>query len=137
MIKKYFTPQEANKRLPLVKQIVGDILAKARQLKSAMAGANASSQKGAHEKILAEMNRLVDELESLGCFYKDWNFEKGLVDFPAIIDGQEVLLCWHSDEPDVRWYHGFEDGFAGRRAIPEHLLNDATQEVRQDSGQTT
>lgn len=132
MFQKHFTPQEANKRLPLVKQIVGDILAKARQLRSVMAGANAASEKEAYEKILAQMNRLIDELESLGCFYKDWNFEKGLVDFPAIIDGQEVLLCWHSDEPDVRWYHGIEEGFGGRRSIPEHLLNDATKKTRQD-----
>mgnify|MGYP001560278517 CR=1 FL=1 len=136
MNKKYFTPQEVNKRLPLVKQIVGDILVRAGQLKSVMAGANASSPKGAHEKILAQMNGLIDELESLGCSYKDWNFEKGLVDFPAIIDGQEVLLCWHSDEPDVRWYHGVEDGFAGRRAVPEHLLNDAVEKARQDTSQT-
>ena len=133
MNKKYFTPQEANKRLPLVKQIVGDILAKARQLKAAMAGANASSQKGAYEKTLTQMNGLIDELESLGCFYKDWNFEKGLVDFPAIIDGQEVLLCWHSDEPDVRWYHGIEEGFSGRRQIPDELLHEPSKTVNADS----
>ena len=133
MFQKHFTPQEANKRLPLVKQIVGDILAKARQLRSVMAGANAASEKEAYEKILAQMNRLIDELESLGCFYKDWNFEKGLVDFPAIIDGQEVLLCWHSDEPDVRWYHGIEEGFGGRRQIPDELLNTSTKTVSADS----
>jgi hypothetical protein len=133
MMKKYFTPHEANKRLPLVKQIVGDILAKAGQLKSAMAGVNESSQKGAYEKILARMNGLIDELESLGCFYKDWNFEKGLVDFPAIIDGQEVMLCWHSDEPDVRWYHGIEEGFGGRRQIPDELLHEPSKTVSADS----
>ena len=133
MFQKHFTPQEANKRLPLVKQIVGDILAKARQLRSVMAGANASSQKEAYEKTLAQMNGLIDELENLGCFYKDWNFEKGLVDFPAIIDGQEVLLCWHSDEPDVRWYHGIEEGFGGRRQIPDELLNISTKTVGADS----
>ena len=62
------------------------------------------------------------ELEQVGCFYKDWNFTLGLVDFPAIIAGKEVLLCWRSDEPEVRFYHTQEDGYTGRRPIPEELL---------------
>ncbi len=122
MPKKHFTPQEANKTLPLVKQIVGDILDKARDVKSLMASGINSSNSGRHQKLIAQMDDLIDELESLGCFYKDWNFEKGLVDFPAVIDGKEVLLCWHSDEPDVRFYHGIQDGFTGRQPIAEHLL---------------
>lgn len=123
MFKKHFTPQEANKRLPLVKQIVGDILEKAKDLKAIVAASPGPSQKEAYERTYAQVNALIDELESLGCFYKDWNFDKGLVDFPALIDGQEVLLCWHCDEQDIRWYHGIEDGFQGRKAIPEELLN--------------
>ena len=63
------------------------------------------------------------ELEEIGCFYKDWNFTIGLVDFPAIIDGKEVLLCWRSDEDDILYYHGFEDGYAGRKEIPDKYLN--------------
>ena len=133
MFQKHFTPQEANKRLPLIKQIVGDILVKAGELKAFTAYGDGPSQQRPYDKTLEQMGLLIDELEALGCFYKDWNFEKGLVDFPALIDGQEVLLCWHSDEPDVRWYHGIEDGFPGRRLIPEHLLNDATKKTHQDS----
>ena len=67
-------------------------------------------------------NALLDEFEQLGCFYKDWNFEFGLVDFPAIIDGEEVFLCWKSDEETLGWYHPVEEGFSARKAIPEHLL---------------
>lgn len=74
------------------------------------------------------MQALFDELEELGCFYRDWNFEKGLVDFPAIIDGQEVLLCWRSDEPELLYYHDYAAGFAGRKPIPrEYLDDDPTQ----------
>ena len=72
-----------------------------------------------------EIESLMAELEHLGCFYKDWNFEIGLVDFPAIIEGEEALLCWRSDEPEILWYHGIEDGYAGRRPLPaEWLLGD-------------
>lgn len=122
MIKKFFTPQEANKRLPLVKQIVKDILVKGSELKAIMAAGDGPEQKRDYDRTMAKVNALVDELEVLGCFYKDWNFEKGLVDFPSIIDGKEVMLCWHGDETDVRWFHGIEDGYQGRQMIPDELL---------------
>ena len=71
-----------------------------------------------------EIEALMKELEDLGCFYKDWNFEIGLVDFPALIQGEEVFLCWRSDEKNIRWYHPVEEGYAGRKLIPENLLEE-------------
>ena len=72
--------------------------------------------------LQAQIELLMMELEDLGCFYKDWNFQIGLVDFPAVIDGKEILLCWRSDEEKLQWYHGLDDGYAGRKLIPEKLL---------------
>ncbi len=71
--------------------------------------------------LQAELAELFAELERIGCSYKDWGFDLGLVDFPAVIEGHEVLLCWRSDEPRVGWYHAPEAGFAGRCAIPARL----------------
>lgn len=122
MDKKNFTPQEANKRLPLVKKIVSDILAKGAELKQIVISNEDVKEHSEYKKVMAQVNVLVDELESLGCFYKDWSFEKGLVDFPSVIDGREVMLCWQGDEPDVRWYHGVDTGYQGRSPIPEELL---------------
>ena len=136
MFKKYFTPQEANQRLPLVKQIVGDILARARAAKDLVASGVGPSNRKQHEKLLREVEDLIEELQDLGCFYKDWNFEHGLVDFPAKIDGKEVLLCWRSDEADVCWYHSIEDGFPGRCRIPEHFLLDLEKFVKVDPTKT-
>ena len=62
------------------------------------------------------------ELEELGCYFKDWDFKVGLVDFPAKIEGEEVFLCWKSDEETLGWYHPIEGGFQERKPIPEHLL---------------
>ncbi len=106
MVEKFFTPKEANESLPLVKKIVDEILLNARQAP------------GNVERIKFLMN----QLEDMGCFYKDWNFEIGLVDFPAIIHGQQALLCWRSDEPQVEWFHGYEDGYAGRRRVTRELI---------------
>jgi hypothetical protein len=41
-----------------------------------------------------------------------------LVDFPATLNGEAVLLCWLEGEHELRWYHKPEHGFAGRRVIP-------------------
>ena len=60
----------------------------------------------------------------MGCFYKDWDFELGLVDFPALVRGELVFLCWRSDEPALRFYHRMEEGYAGRRPLPVESGSD-------------
>jgi hypothetical protein len=133
MFKKYYTPQEANLSLPLVRRIVEDILERATQVKALMADGVGPSNREHYEKLLEQVEDLTRELEDLGCYFKDWNFEKGLVDFPAVIDGKEVFLCWHSDEADIRWYHGLEDGFHGRKPIPEQFLLDLVKPLKADT----
>jgi hypothetical protein len=41
----------------------------------------------------------------------------GLVDFPALVNGRQVWLCWHLGERAVGWWHGVDEGFAGRRPL--------------------
>lgn len=43
----------------------------------------------------------------------------GLVDFPARLDGEEILLCWREGEETITHYHGWNDGFMGRKWLPE------------------
>ena len=119
MFKKYFTPQEANKRLPLVKKIVSDILAKGQTLKKLVAHTPKDKWPQQVYILEAEIQVLIGELEELGCYFKDWNFEFGLVDFPSRIDGQEVMLCWRSDEENLSWYHSTSEGYAGRKPIEQ------------------
>lgn len=120
---KYFTPQEANKTLPLVKRIVKDILLTGNQLRNFHeANPQISIIPQKIESLEKNLEALFKELESIGCYYKDWNYEIGLIDFPAIIDDQEVWLCWKSDEEVLQYYHSVEEGFAGRKIIPERLL---------------
>ena len=45
------------------------------------------------------------------------DIEQGLVDFPALIEGREVLLCWKDGEPEVAFWHTPEGGFAGRQPL--------------------
>ena len=61
--------------------------------------------------------------ELLGWFSAEGLDLKGiaplLLDFPAELDGDTVLLCWLEGERELRWYHKPEHGFAGRRPIPD------------------
>ena len=50
-----------------------------------------------------------------GAIVKD--LDDGLVDFPALRGGEEVLLCWRLGEDEVAYWHGLEEGFAGRKRL--------------------
>ena len=121
---KYFTPEEAKRTLPLVKQIVKDILTNGYQIHTIAESLGGRIEGNSEiENLIKEINYYIKELEEIGCFFKDWDFRIGLIDFPAIIDGEEVFLCWRSDEEDIQFYHGVNEGYAGRKEIPEEYYN--------------
>ncbi len=117
--KKIFSVEEANRTLPLVKEIVKDILDVSHQIHSLSTILGDDSDSNLEiQNLYGELKERFVELENLGCFYKDWNFRIGLVDFPARIGGEIVFLCWRSDEERISYFHRIEDGYAGRREIP-------------------
>ena len=123
MVEKFFTPKEANECLPVVKKIVGEIITSACEARLIAVSAEISQeQEGRLMELVSHIKSLIAKLEEIGCYYKDWNFDIGLVDFPAIIHGQQALLCWRSDEPEVSWFHGYEEGYAGRRSVTKQLI---------------
>ncbi|RMG07721.1 MAG: DUF2203 family protein [Planctomycetota bacterium] len=120
---KVFTPLEANRTLPLVRRIVADVLVRGRELRRLQALEDLTVEDEDRAAVLvAELQELLDELEQVGCSFRCPNFEFGIVDFPGIIDGRPVHLCWRDDEPELRYYHDPRAGFAGRLPIPQELL---------------
>jgi hypothetical protein len=65
--------------------------------------------------LFEQLSQSVEEIEEYGCLFK--GLELGLVDFPAKVDGEIVELCWQYGEKEVTYYHGREEGFAGRRLL--------------------
>ena len=122
MVKHSFTPAEATRTLPLVKRIVRDLIALGGELRDLAPHQREEGVAAQIRQLETEIKDLVLELERIGCTYKDWGFEAGLVDFPSEIDGEPVLLCWRSDEDGVGFYHTYDGGFAGRTPIPAELL---------------
>lgn len=122
-IVKYFTPEEARKTLPLVKRILRDIINSGETMRARAAEIQGNVIEDPEiQSIAAAINDYMAELEEIGCYYKDWNFTIGLVDFPSIIHGKEVMLCWRSDEDEIKYYHDMEAGYQGRKLIPEEYF---------------
>jgi hypothetical protein len=68
------------------------------------------------QKLHESLRETLGELADMGIQVKD--VDRGLIDFPALIDGQDALLCWQLGEPRIAHWHTPEDGFAGRRPLP-------------------
>ncbi len=97
MSKTVFTIEDANRTLPLVRSIVSDVADRWKDLVKVRDEYGNSSPE--HDQIMRELAEYIQELKEIGCHLKD--FETGLVDFPAIVDGDEVLLSWKLGEPEI------------------------------------
>jgi hypothetical protein len=66
-------------------------------------------------KKVTQTKRMLSEFAKRDIQVKD--LERGLIDFPAIIGGREVFLCWEQDEEDIEFWHELDTGFAGRERL--------------------
>jgi hypothetical protein len=66
-------------------------------------------------KELAGVAKSVNAIHELGAVVKDP--DTGLVDFPAVVEGAEAFLCWQLGEDEVEFWHGLDEGFAGRKPL--------------------
>ena len=117
--RRRFTLEQANKTLPLVKRIVGDIVrthAQAVKLQSDLESATQKERGPVQANLDSTVNHLedfVDELMEIGCELKD--YQTGLIDFISRHQGRDICLCWRLDEEKVDHWHELDAGFAGRQ----------------------
>lgn len=76
-------------------------------------------RKAEREKAVHRVKDLLAEIDSIGVQVKDLDI--GLLDFPCLVEGGTVLLCWKLGEPAIGHWHGLEEGFAGRKPIDERI----------------
>lgn len=124
--RKAFSVEMANRALPLVRRIVVDIVNQYctlvevqkhyQELLRQGPSETLESARDRRQAVAGRLSELTDELEAIGCELKD--YERGIVDFPAVLDGREVYLCWKLGEDTVDSWHELIDGYAGRRALP-------------------
>ena len=71
------------------------------------------------ETIQAEADAIAvcaEEIDAAGAQIK--SLEEGLLDFPSRRGDEDVLLCWKLGEDEIGYWHGVDEGFAGRKALP-------------------
>lgn len=68
-----------------------------------------------HQQLAQSLKTALNRILETGCLVKD--LEIGLLDFPAVIDNQDVYLCWKLGEDRIRFYHRQDEGFAGRKPL--------------------
>ena len=130
---RLFTVEEANEALetlrPIAERMVEHRRALARaqirqaELVTQIAGNGGDLSPGevrdAMEEVAREVDGIADcvrQIDEAGVQVKD--LDEGLLDFPARRGHEEVLLCWKVGEPEVAFWHGLEEGFAGRKPLP-------------------
>ncbi len=119
---KLYTVQEANALLPYLAPTLVELREKFEAAQSAResvaraaAGNGWSAKRERWSVTIARVEELMERLAEWGIELRD--IATGLVDFPAILHGEEVYLCWRLGEPEVAYYHTRTEGFGGRRRV--------------------
>lgn len=142
--KKYYTVEEANHALPLVRAIVTDVVTKYGEVSERKARldqirqSRKSSGRGPNDmyreellqveeeldKEITRLQEFIEELDDLGVELKD--ISRGLVDFRSLMEGREVYLCWLLGEEEVGHWHELDAGFAGRHSLLAGSASDGS-----------
>ena len=121
---KHYTREEANSLLPLIRKwllelnrLREDLHRHEKRLSGLTDQGNDLGGGTVNDWIraLADMQATLAEFQRREIYIKD--LERGLLDFPALIGGKEVFLCWESDEESVEFWHDLEAGFGGRERL--------------------
>jgi hypothetical protein len=134
MAQKLYTVEEANALLPVLDQELRTLQGLKRQFEQKVLELRRLKEKSQHrqeeggedpffmleceiEFMQVEARGLIQNFSLKGVELKD--IDIGLVDFPAVLNGREVLLCWRQGEERISYYHSRFEGYAGRKSIPE------------------
>jgi len=122
--KKHYTRDEARALLPQIRQWLKELSTLRRKLGECdqrlarlMAGGNDVGGEPVNRwvRVAADVKATLAEFQQREIQIKE--LDRGLIDFPAILNGKEVFLCWEQDEDDVEFWHALESGYAGREPL--------------------
>ena len=121
---KHYTREEAQALLPQIRrwlEKLGRLRTELERYDKRLSGLAEQGHDAGGETVnnwirtLADMQEILAEFQRREIFIKD--LARGLVDFPSIIGGREVFLCWEQDEGQIEFWHDLESGFGGRERL--------------------
>jgi len=137
---RYFTLLEAERLLPTVERSIRDAIAlkneyqeseeniqRATQRIVSSGGSMVNRDQFRVERARSEaagdaLKKAIEDIHEIGCQVKDLDI--GLLDFPTLYRGREVLLCWKLGESGIGYWHGLEEGFRGRKPLDDDFLQN-------------
>jgi len=137
---RHFTLTEAERMLPEVDRALRDALFHKAEYQTADAELNATMQgirmaggsrvnpgpilatRARRDASTAALREIFEKIEKMGVLIKDLDI--GLIDFLTLYQGREVCLCWKLGEEGIHFWHGTEEGFAGRKPIDDQFLEN-------------
>jgi len=122
----YFTPQDVNKILPEIQKQFSQIILLRNKVISLQEDLQKITNEGSKlgtfiakkQELNREVSRLYKEIEGLekqGIMIK--SVDDGLLDFPSLRFDEEVWLCWKYGESEIKFWHGRDEGFMGRKPL--------------------
>ena len=121
---RHFTREEANALIPRLSPLLHQLReakdeltdTEAHEVLAESAPTNGGGEEGRQVGVaFLEVRRLLEVVEQSGIVLRD--IDRGLVDFPAVMDGREVYLCWELGEDDVGYWHDLDAGYGGREPL--------------------
>jgi hypothetical protein len=121
---QHYTRDEARALLPRIRKWLKQLSALRQKLSDydqrmarLMAGGNDLGGETVNQwvRVAADVKATLAEFQRREIQIKD--LDRGLIDFPAILDGKEVFLCWEQDEEDIEYWHDLQSGYAGRERL--------------------
>jgi hypothetical protein len=121
---RHYSVEEANELLDRVKPVLRALRdakdqltdSEAHEVLADAAPTNGGGPQGRQVgEAFLEVRRLLGALQDAGLVVRD--IDRGLIDFPAIRDGEEIYLCWELGEDAVEHWHQIEDGYRGRQPL--------------------
>jgi hypothetical protein len=138
MSDRTFTLDEAHSLLPVLESLLRTAISNKKIMEEVEAEMQALTHRiflngGTHIDVVATARRKAErgkaeqrakdalaEIDSIGVQVKD--IDTGLLDFPCVVEGSVVLLCWRMGEASITHWHSTEEGFAGRKPIDERIV---------------
>ncbi|HSS35239.1 MAG TPA: DUF2203 domain-containing protein [Patescibacteria group bacterium] len=120
----FYTLDRANDRIPDLVEMLTVLRAQRDELRD-LKGTFDSTEAGDDQRRLRlRMQGLVDQMQATVARIDGWgitlrDIDTGLIDFPALVNGRQVWLCWQLGEGPVEWWHELDTGFSGRRPLIE------------------
>jgi hypothetical protein len=121
---KHYTRDEAQALIPQLREWLANLnrlRASVERFEKRLSGLMAESQDTGGELVnnwvraLVEMQATLVEFQRREIYIKD--LARGLIDFPAVVGGREVFLCWESDEDAIEFWHDLDSGYGGREKL--------------------